>query len=109
MADLIVDRLIAKMELMFDMKRAAFDCSRDYYTDGGDAVYAILQSLREIYPSTTDDEMVMVLEAAEAELRAEVTRLRCWDHTHEDPAIEAWVEQAKSRIFDLEETRINLE
>ena len=75
----------------------------------GETQSLILQSLRRMYSSTTDDEMVMVLEAAEIELRAEVTRLRCWDRTHDDPAIEEWVELAKARIFDLEETRINLE
>jgi hypothetical protein len=61
--------------MLLPQLHAAFGCGHDYCKDGCDSFSAILQSLREIYSSVADDEMTMVFEAAEAELRAEVARL----------------------------------
>jgi hypothetical protein len=109
MSKLTLYHLISKMELVADMKRAATDCDRDYYEHGDDSIGAILQALREIYPNATAEELLMALEAAEAELTEEVARLGGWDRMGETPEIEAWLELAKIRTFDLGEARLNVE
>jgi hypothetical protein len=45
MTDLAFLKLVAKMDLMADMKRALTDCRRDYYSRGDDRIGAILQAL----------------------------------------------------------------
>jgi hypothetical protein len=117
MTDSTFHRLVAKMELMADMKRALTDCRRNYYSRGDDGIGAILQTLREIYPTATSEELLMVLEAAETELHEEVERLGGWPTLDEEaagrpditPEVEAWCEQAKLRIFDLGETKLSVE
>ena len=56
----------------------------------------------------------MALEAAETELHEEVERLGGWREGMPrtlgiTPKIEAWIELAKLRIFDLGETRLSVE
>jgi hypothetical protein len=116
MTDLAFHRLVAKMQLMADMKRALTDCRRNYYSRGDDRIGAILQTLRELYPSATSEELLMALEAAETELHEEVERLGGWSTLEEMPerpcmtsAVEAWIEWAKLRIFDLGETKLSVE
>jgi len=62
----------------------------------------------------TSQELLMALEAAETELHEEVERLGGWREGMPrtlgiTPKIEAWIELAKLRIFDLGETRLSVE